>query len=390
MTLNVVSLGGLALGVGMLVDNAVVVIENIYRRKTALGENAETSAIRGAGEIIGAVVASVLTTCIVYVPILFIDNMMAIMFKQLAFAIIFSQCASLITTFLIIPMFTSKIQNGDKRNEKLSFILVPFEKLMNLLYNKYRKFLNLLLKNTKKVIFTVVALFIASLVVLGQIGMEIMPSSDEGTLTVNINMPQGTKLEDTNTLSEKIEETLKTHEDIESIFSSVGSGGAMSAITGSGSNSSRITVTLNEDRKKSTNDVCQEVRQLLKDISGAEISVEASNSAMSGMSSEELSFTFTADDDELLENFIKDAQEVLATVEGVTETDTSLSDTKSEVRIRIDSARAARYGFNTATVSNLVKYALDGTTASRYTEGGTEYDINIVYPENYVKNYHEL
>lgn len=390
MTLNVVSLGGLALGVGMLVDNAVVVIENIYRRKTALGEDATTSAIRGAGEVVGAVVASVLTTCIVYVPILFIDNMMAIMFKQLAFTIIFSQCASLLTTFLIIPMFSSKIKNGDKRNEKLAFILVPFEKMMNFLYGKYRRILALLLKNTRKVIFAVVALFIASLVVLAQLGMEIMPSSDEGTLTVSITMPQGSKLEETNALSKQVEETLKGHEDVESIFANVGGAGAMSAITGSGSNSSSITVTLNEDRKKSTNDVCQEIRELLKNISGAEISVEASNSSMASMSSDEISFEFTADDDELLTSFLNDAQEVLAGVSGVTETDTSLSDTKSEVRIRIDSARAARYGLNTAVVANLVKYALDGTTASRYTEGGTEYDINIVYPEDYVKNYTAL
>ncbi len=390
MSLNVVSLGGLALGVGMLVDNSVVVIENIYRRKTSLGEDAETSSIRGAGEIIGAVVASVLTTCIVYVPILFIDNMMAVMFKQLAFTIIFSQCASLLVTFLIIPMFTSKLKDGDKRNEKLSFILVPFEKMMNFLYGKYRSFLALLLRNTKKVICVVIALFIVSLVVLGQLGMELMPSSDEGTLTVSVTMPQGTRLEDTNALSQKIEESLKANEEIESIFSSIGSSGVMSSIMGGGANSSSITVTLKENRKKTTEDVCQEVRNQLKNISGAEISVEASNTSMSSMSSNEISFRFAGDDDEKLTEFINDAQDILAGIDGVSETDTSLSDTKSEVRIRIDSARAARYGLNTATVSSLVKYVLDGTTASRYTEGGTEYDINIVYPEEYVKNYNAL
>ena len=122
MTLNVVSLGGLSLGVGMLVDNSVVVLENIFRRRKEIGEDSKTAAIKGAAEMVGSVVASVLTTCIVYVPILFIDNMMAIMFKQLAFTIIFSQTASLVVTFLLVPMLTSKIDN-DNPNKTFGFVL---------------------------------------------------------------------------------------------------------------------------------------------------------------------------------------------------------------------------------------------------------------------------
>lgn len=390
MSLNVVSLGGLALGVGMLVDNSVVVIENIYRRKTALKEDEYTSSVNGAGEVVGAVAASVITTCIVYVPILFIDNMMAIMFKQLAFSIIFSQIASLIVTFLIIPMFTSKMKNTDKRNEKLSFVLVPFEKMMNYLYGKYTKALASVLRHTKKFMIAVIAIFVVSLIALGSLGMELMPSSDEGMLTVSLEMPQGTKLEDTNALTEKVENIIKKDKNVQTIFSNVGSSGAMGAIMGSGSNSSSITVTLKDKRKKSTDDVCQDIRDLLSEITGATVSVEASNSSMSGMSSNELSFEFTGTDDDELKTFTDEAQKLLSNVKGVTETDTSLSETKSEVRIHIDSSRAARYGLNTTTVANLTKYALDGTTASRYTEGGSEYDINIVYPENYVKNYNEL
>ena len=390
MSLNVVSLGGLALGVGMLVDNAVVVIENIYRRKTSLGEDARTSSMSGAGEVVGAVVASVLTTCIVYVPILFIDNMMAIMFKQLAFAIIFSQCASLLTTFLIIPMFTSKITDSDKRNEKLSFLLVPFEKLLDRMYALYKRTLSVLLRNTRKTVLGVIALFVVSLIVLGQLGMIIMPSSDEGTISVSVTLPQGTKLEDTDAMSKKVENIIAENGDVDTIFSSVGSEGATSAIMGAGANTSTITVTLNDKRKKSTDDVSQDIRDMLKNISGAEIAVSASSTGMSSMASNEVQFRFSGNDDKQLENFIDNAEKVLSTVDGVSETDTSLSDTKSEVRIHMDSGRAAMYGFNTASVSNLVKYALDGTTVSRYTDGGSEYDINLKYPENYVKDYNQL
>ncbi|MBQ6998453.1 MAG: efflux RND transporter permease subunit [Clostridia bacterium] len=390
MSLNVVSLGGLALGVGMLVDNAVVVIENIYKRKSDYGESAEVSAIKGAGQMISPVIASVLTTCIVYVPILFIDNMMAVMFKQLAFSIIFSQISSLLVTFLIIPMFTSKMEDGEKRTEKLAFIVIPFEKIMNLLYDKYKIALKKVLGNCKRTIALVIGVFVLSLVVLGALGMTLIPSTDEGTVTVSISMPQGTKVEDTNELSLKVEDKIKTHKDVETIFSNVGSSGAMSSITGSGANSSSITVTLNEKRRNSTDDTAQEIRELLKDIAGAEISVATSNTAMSGMTSDEISFEFTSGDDALLEEFVKNAEDILSTVEGVAETETSIADTKSEARIKIDSARAAKYGFNTATLSGLVKSVLDSTTASRYTESGSEYDIKIVYPDEYVKNYNQL
>ena len=390
MSLNVVSLGGLSLGVGMLVDNAVVVIENIYRRKSTLKEDAKTSAISGAGQVVAPVIASVLTTCIVYVPIMFIDNMMAVMFKQLAFSIIFTQAASLVATFLIIPMFTSKMKDGEKKTKGLKFITEPFEKMMEFLYGKYLKALKVVLRNTKKTVAFVLIIFVLSLAVLGMLGMTLIPSTDEGTVTVSITMPQGTRLEDTNALSLRIEDILKGHKDIETVFSNVGSTGTMSAITGAGANSASITVTLNENRKKSTDDIAQEIREMLKDIAGAEISVATSNTAMSGMTSDEITFEFTGKDDEQLEAYVNDAKEILSNIKGVTETETSISDTREEVRIKIDSDRAAKYGFNTATLSSLVKSVLDSVVASRYTENGSEYDIVIVYPKDYVENYNQL
>lgn len=390
MSLNVVSLGGLALGVGMLVDNSVVVIENIYKRKSDRGEDSVTAAIKGAGQMFGPVIASVLTTCIVYVPILFIDNMVAVMFKQLAFSIIFSQLASLLVTFLIIPMFTSKMKGREEKTKWLKFITVPFEKMMNFLYGIYKKVLSFLLKHSRKTVAVTMIVFILSLVLLGTLGMTLLPSTDEGTITVSITMPQGTKLSDTNTMTALIEEKILENSNVDTVFSTVGSSGAMSSITGAGANSASVTVTLKDSRKKSTDDVAQELRLALKNTAGAEISVETSNTAMSGMVSDEITFQFSGNDDEKLNAFVKEAEALLATVPGISETETSLSDTKLEARIRIDSDRAARYGFNTAVLSSMVQSVLDSTVASRYTENGSEYDIVVAYPEEYVKNYNQL
>lgn len=382
MTLNVVSLGGLALGVGMLVDNSVVVLENIFRHKNELGENRENSAINGASEVIGAVVASVLTTCIVYVPILFIDNMMAVMFKQLAFTIIFSQCASLLTTFLLVPMLASKIQKTGP-NKKLGFILNPFARFMDKTYVVYEKTLRWVLSHRKVFISCVMGLFVLSMIVLGLIGMTLMPDSDEGSLTVNVELPEGVDLEKTNQLTLQIEKIISENKNVDTVFANVGSG-SMSMLGQSSANSSSITVTLKEDRKVTTDEAAQEIRKALENVTGAVITVQSSSSM--GMTSNQIQFDFTGTDDRVLEQYVLKAEEVLANIDGVVETETSISDKKSEMQIKIDSARAARYGMSTATVATTVNNVLSGRTAGRYTDGGMEYDIDIVYPENYVSD----
>lgn len=389
MTLNVVSLGGLALGVGMLVDNAVVVLENIFRRRDELGEDAKTASILGSKEVIAPVVASVLTTCIVYLPILFIDNMMAVMFKQLAFSIIFSQGASLLVTFLLLPMMSSRIKDTKERNTKLDFILKPFEKLMFFLYKKYEILLLWCLSHRKKVFGAIgIAVFI-SIVFLLQLGMTLMPASDEGVISISMELPNGSSLEESDEMCKNIENIVKENESVKDVFATVGSGGMTSMLGGSSSNMATITVTLDDNRRKTTEDVVQEIREQIINIPGAIISVEASSTSMS-MSSDEIEFQFSGNDDGKLEDFLIKAEEVLASIEGIEETSTSITSKKQEVKIHIDPGKAAHYGMNTAVVSNFVRGALDGTTAAQYTEDGSEYDIIVQYPDDYVADYNQL
>ncbi len=388
MTLNVVSLGGLALGVGMLVDNAVVVLENIFRRRNELSEDGETSAISGTGEVIGAVVASVLTTCIVYVPILFIDNMMAVMFKQLAFAIIFSQIASLVTTFLLVPMLSSKI-TGKEKSKFLGRILVPFDKFMAAAYRGYEKALRYLTTHRKLTVTVTMSIFVLSLIVLGFKGMTLMPSSDEGMISISVELPSGAQLEDTDRVITEIEQILQGTDDVEAVSATVGAGG-MTAMFGAGaSNSGSLVVTLADERSRATTDVANELREKLGHITGAIVSVEAANTTMS-MSSDEVQFNFTGTDENALRNYLTEAEKALAEVNGVVETETSVEDTHPEVRVRLNSSKAARYGMVTANVSSIVKSVLGSTTASRYLDSGSEFDIKIKYPESFVEDYNAL
>lgn len=383
MTLNIVSLGGLALGVGMLVDCSVVVIENIFRRRDEVGDDSRTAAIKGTNEVIGAVVASVLTTCIVYVPILFIDNMVAVMFKQLAFTIIFSQIASLFITFLLIPMFSARIPalNESKKHKWL----LPFERMIDKLYVIYEKGLRVVLSHRKSFVMVCMGVFILSMVVLANRGMTLMPETDEGSISVSIELPSGTKLENTDKTTRKIEEIIQSRDDVETVFSSVGGG----SIFQSGENTSSVTVTLSDNRKKSTNEISQEIRDSLKNISGAVIEVSASNSGM-GMSSDEVQWQFSAKDEEKLEEYVKKCEEKLQNINGVSETSTSFEDSKSEVRINVDSDKAMRYGLTAQQISTYVRNAANGSTASKYRESGSEYDINVVYPDGYLESTNDL
>ncbi len=390
MTLNVVSLGGLALGVGMLVDNAVVVIENIFRRRNELGEDKKKAAIKGAAEVMGAVVASVLTTCIVYVPVLFIDNMVSVMFKQLAFAIIFSQVSALLVTFLLVPMLSSRIESlSGVTKKRLGFIFKPFDKFMEKVYVVYNKAIRFVLSHRKSFVAGVLAVFFLSMVILLNLGMTLMPSSDEGIISVSVELPEGSRLEDTNRIAAKVEAALSSRNDVDTVAATVG-GGNMSAILGASQNSASITVTLKDERDKETADVAEEIRVSLSDIAGAVISVEASNSAMAMMSSDAVEFSFSGEDDEKLEAFVKEAEEWMKEIDSITETSTSIANTKPEVRITPKKTAASQYGLNASTLNGLVHQALAETTASRITEAGSEYNIVVKYPDSYVKDYSEL
>ncbi len=389
MSLNVVSLGGLALGVGMLVDNSVVVLENIFRHRTALNEDGPTAAIKGSGEVVGAVVASVLTTCIVYVPLLFVDNMMAVMFKQLGFTIIFSQVSSLIVTFLLVPMLSARIEKVGEMDRRLRWILVPFEKGLNQLYKFYDKTIRWVLTHRKSFLTAVLVIFVLSLVELSRLGMTLMPTSDEGTLSISIELPAGTQLEATNEIAQQVEEIVMQNPYVETVYASVGSSG--SVMSGGGESASLTVNMVDEDERDgySTEDIGEQIREQTKDISGAEITFEASSSM--GITSDSIEYEYyTTGSDSELEEYVNQLADVMAGIDGIKEVSTSISDTQPEVRINVDVNRASRYGLTTSTAATLIRYALYDTTVSTYDDDGTEYDIKLIYPDDYCGDYREI
>ncbi|KPU45133.1 swarming motility protein SwrC [Oxobacter pfennigii] len=383
ITLNMMTLGGLALGIGMLVDNSIVVLENIFRFREE-GHSREDAAIEGTGEVSMAVVASTLTTIAVFIPIVFVEGMTAIIFKELALTITFSLVASLVIALTVVPMMASKLLKVDRNKNKerkgilkiFSFIYAGFDKFFNGMESVYKKILNWALNHRKSTVFIAIAVFIASMVSLSTVGSEFFPQSDQGQISISISMPDGAEIEDVAKLVSDIEGKIEGIQEIKSVFSRAGSGGGY---LGGGSNSGSITVMLKSlsERERGSLEVADEIRNLVKDIPGAKIGVTAATGSMGMMGGSPISISIKGDDLEELKRISDDFENIIRSVEGTREPSSSLDREVPEVQIKIDRRAATQYGLTASQIASAVRGNITGRTATTLKYDGDELDVVI-------------
>ncbi|MGO1478766.1 efflux RND transporter permease subunit [Senegalia sp. (in: firmicutes)] len=389
VTLNLMTLGGLALGIGMLVDNSIVVLENIYRFRKE-GSSKVESAIKGTKEVAMAVTASTLTTVAVFLPIVFVEGITSTIFKELALTITFSLLASLLVSLTLVPMLSSQILNVDINNEekskRKSFILNAFDRGFEKLENAYKRVLKWSLGHRKSTILIALLIFVLSMASLITVGAEFIPATDEGQFSVSINLPIGSELQRTDEISKEVEKRLEEMDIVETVFTSVGSSGSFS-MGGSTENQATITGVLKEDRDQSTFDVAEEIRSELN-IAGADIKVNVTSNSMGAvsMAGAPISIQIKGQDLDKLEDISKDFVKLLEEVEGTRQVTSNIGEGIPEVEIEIDKLKASNYGLTTAQIGGTVRSVISGNTASRYTTEGNEIDIvlkgNDLYSEN--------
>lgn len=386
ITLNLMTLGGLALGVGMLVDNAIVVLENIYRFRQE-GYSRKEASIKGAKEVGMAVTASTLTTVAVFLPIVFVDGIASTIFKELALTVTMSLLASLVVSLTLIPMLSSKYlkvdtQQGEKHKSKIkvfSFIYDAFDKLFYGIESLYKKLLGFSLNHRLIVIVFAVLVFSGSMISILSVGAEFFPSTDEGQFTINVNLPIGAELEETSDVIEEIESKLEGIEEISMIVSNVGSGGNMGFRGGSTNRGSidGILIPLNQ-RSRSVFEVADQVRKLVKDIPGAEININVTSTAMmGGLGGAPLQIILKGDEIDTLEAISEDFVNMIELVEGTEEVKSSAAEGILEVQIVVDRMKASQYGLTAAQVASSVKSKINGRVATRYKYEGSEIDIVV-------------
>lgn len=370
VTLNVISLSGLALGVGMLVDNSIVVIENIYRLRND-GYAVKQAAIKGAGQMVGAITASTLTTVCVFLPIVFTSGITKQIFSDMGLTIAYSLFASLVVAITFVPMAASKTFN--KISEKDN-------KLITAISKKYAAFLPHVL-NHKVIVFVVtLVLFVASTLLALSKGFSFFPEMDSTQLTMTLTMPEEAEtLEETAELSDQVIDRVLEIEDIETVGALVG--GSSMSMLGLGSDDSFDTVSYyiecKEDKKHTNEEIADMITEKTKDLDG-EISVSASSMDMSALMTAGISLQVKGRDIDTLQELVEQIGKKLSEVEGLTEINNGLEEATPEYRIIVDKDKAAGYGLTVAQVYQKVQGVLsEASSATTLSTISKDYSVYV-------------
>lgn len=377
ITLNLMTMGGLALGIGMLVDNSIVVLENIYRFRD-MGYSRFDAAKEGAKEVGMAVTASTLTTVAVFLPIVFVEGITSTMFRELALTVTFSLASSLIVSLTVVPMLASKLLRIDhSKDSKKRYSW--FDKLFHGIENGYKLLLSKAIKHKVLTILAAIAIFVLSIVTAMDIGAEFLPAMDEGRVRVTVELPLGTRVENSNAYISDIEALVSEYADVETISVSVGSSGNMlTSSTSAHSGNVEIVLKPSDQRTMATDEIIEKIREDIRDFTGAEITVRASSQqGMGGMGATPVSVSIKGDDYGVLENLTDQILDIVSGVEGTREVASSLGEGKEELQVSIKREIAAEYGLTTYTVSQAIRDAVQGITATQYKVDGSEVDVTV-------------
>ncbi|MDR1962056.1 MAG: efflux RND transporter permease subunit, partial [Gracilibacteraceae bacterium] len=409
ITLNMMTVGGLGLGVGMLVDNSIVVLENIYRHRQS-GYSRADAAVKGSSEVSMALVASTLTTVAVFVPIFFAEGIAAMLFEQLAITVSFSLLASLVVAITLVPMLCSKLLKVSvKKHEEDEFGLMIQQqmgiageeetkhrfRLLGRVYesfdrafagvNKYyERMLAWALRHRKTIVITSFIAFILCLSSVALVGQEFIPETDEGFITVEATLAQGAKVNDAIVVMDELEAKVRAIPEISRVFIEAGSSSALSG----GENYGALYIELVPlaERKLGAKDVMEQIRLLVRDTPGAEISVSSMSSMGLGGTGAPLSIALYGDDLETLKGIADDFVEIVKTVEGTREVASSYADGVPKVSVAISRDRAAQLGLTAAQIGQSVRSVISGATATQFRTGGTEIPVVIRGDSYYEEN----
>ena len=370
LTINMMTLGGLALGIGMLVDNSIVVLENIYRYRRDGADKVE-AARKGSNEVGMAIAASTITTAIVFLPVVFVEGMASQLFEELALTVSFSLLASLLVSLTLIPVMSSKILKIRENNKK--------NKWMEKLRSVYRSSLEWSLSHRKIVIMILIVAIAGSLSLYPIIGSEFIPSMDQGQFTVTAKLPVGTSLERTETVSSQIEKEVLSIPEVDTVLTNVGSTGQMMTGNSSSSEVPSLFVNLKDlsKRDRSTSQVMEEIRDKI-DVPDVKLNVESQDMIGGGMGGgKPVVITIKGDQLDILEDIAVSVKNEIKNVKGIREVGDSISEGRPELQVKVNRILASKHGLRVSQIGSALETAINGKTATRYEVGGEEYDVKV-------------
>ena len=379
ITLNMMSLGGITLGVGMIVDNSIVVLENIFTYR-ADGYDRMEACTKGTGEVIGAVIASTLTTVAVFLPIALSGGMAGMMFKEFCITIVALLLSSLIISVTLVPLLCYFLLGSTKQKSvkpQGSGATPITEKPLS---RVYRSSLNFLITHRWAGIALTVVICIVSVLSVSQAGMELIPEMDEGQVSVTVSMPNGSTMEDTAAIEDRIAAiAVDTIPELEQIYYSTGS--STSIMSSSSGASVTISLVDLDQRDRSSADIAKQLRHDLQDIAGCELTVSTS-STMSMSTDSDISVELTGDDYDQLAETADDLANRISALPDAINVESSAGEQTPRVAVKINRENASRFGLNAATIGGLVRGELTGSTATTLRMNGEEYDVTVAGDED--------
>lgn len=396
-TLNIVTLGGLALGIGMLVDNSIVVLENTCRLQES-GESPLKAAVNGSSEVSSAIIASTLTTMAVFLPMVFVRGMAGVMFKQLAYVVSFALLCSLVVALTLIPMLSSRILNtsiiqpSTGKTLKHKF-LISSKQFFTRMENSYKDIIHYSLNHRLLVLGIAALLLIGSLFLMRLVGTEFMPAADEGEVRVSVEMDVGTRV---GVMDEKFQTiTSIIKKEVPEAENMVESIGGSSWRTGSHRGDINISLKPESERSRSSEEIAAAIRPKLANIPGVIVRTRAGQGLfimrrMGTSDSDRVELEIRGYDLETAQLLSEQVKQVVEKVEGITDARLSRETGNPEELIIIDRQKAADMKLTVSQIANTIQTILSGSRASDYRERGKEYWIRVKVKDSEQMNLNDL
>ncbi len=387
ITLNLVTLCSFAIAVGMIVDNSIVVLENIYSTRMKMG-NAVEAAEYGTGEVFLAIVASTITTILVFLPIAMTDGLASIMFGDFCFTIILALLSSLLVAVTVVPMLCSKLMQGNISTDYIRIGTVRYKYKLLPLFNRglqniiswYDGVIRKALKRRGRVILVCLLVFFLSLGLLLMVGTELLPSSDEGSMSISVTVPYGTSLEATDRLMSQLEDYILDIPEVNHVSMNTSS---ISALALGGGASFSVTLSGREERDRSTEDIAKEINEFARGITGISVRA-ASDSSITGMfGSSDIAVYIMGKDLERLEEVGNDIAARMEKLDRIESASLDITEGSPEIKVAINRSTASFYGVTAYQLASGLSGALNGVNATNVSIDGDDIQVKLSLSDYY-------
>ena len=384
-SLNIITLGSMVVGIGMMVDNSIVVLESCFRctdhEKNEGFLGARKAALEGANTVFQSVLGGTVTTCVVFLPLAFMEGLSGQLFKPLGFSLVFGMTASLLSAISIVPLCYAFYRPKEKEQ-------APVSRLMVKVQEGYRVLIRKLLKHKAMVMFTSVGLLALSLFLATQIGMELMPMTDDGIIAINMEVQPGLTIENINKIAVRAEEYVSADEDVESYLVSYG-GSGLSLMGGSGLT---LTAYLKDDRSRETSEVLKEWEQEMFTWTDCVVSLSEQSSlgSMEMLASDEIEIILLSTNYEHLKDISDEIVAKLRAREDTAHIRSTMDNDAPLVKLLIDPVKATAEGVSPVQVAGQVYMMLSGTEARTMNVDGNDVSVMVEYPKGEYDTIDEL